>query len=564
VPNHGSTTPIRLSDHVRLLRRHWVIVALGLLLGLGLALAYVSTAEREYVSRASVLVTPIDVDVQDSPGQQAASKVNLDTEAQLVTSHETAAAAAAEMGLPEGEAAALAEDVVVTVPPNSEVLDISFTAGTAETAQRGAAALAQAYLDARQASARAALTAEVQSLQARIDTLDQQLEDLTRVGDGLADGSPELSLNLDQVARITNQLTTLTSLRGQAESAPLSPGRVITTAALPSAPRSPDPFLVLPAGAALGLLVGIGVAALRHRWDGRLRDADDLARRTSVRVAATLPVPLHGDGSDLALKGPNALAVARLENLVSAALEGRARHVVLVAGVREGGREVAANLATALARSGESVCLLDAGAPGPATSSVPEPEAVPAGTGTVVRRTPDELSSVPLNVRLVTLGRNPADPAGAVQRRRITELLDRLSTTSSYVVVHAPPTTESADAQSLAMAADLVVLVVEAGRTRAHEVSEAVAEMEAVRKPVLGAVMVAFGRGRRSSRQPGTSRRRQASPRADGRTTDATVTGDGHGPDLIAARAGSPPAAASGTEGDVDAQEPSLTHGRPR
>jgi Mrp family chromosome partitioning ATPase/capsular polysaccharide biosynthesis protein len=526
VPNHGPTTPTRLGDYLQLLRRQWATVALGLILGLGSAVAWMSAGQPEYVSRASVLVTPVAV--PGSPGPQA-RRTNLDTEAQIVTSGETAAAVAERMGLPDGDAADLAEDVSVSVPPNSEVLTISFRAGTAATAQRGAEEFAQAYLDARQDAARAAVTADVQSLQARIDILEQELEDLTRANDRLPEGSAEGTVDLNRERSTAAQLATLTTSLGEAESDPLSPGRVIRAAALPSAPRTPDPFRVLSAGAALGLLVGIGGAAFRQRWDDRLRNAADLTRRTSVRVAATLPTPLRGDAEDLAPSGPNALAVARLTSLVGAAIDDEDTQIVLVVGVRRGGADVAANLASSLARSGEPVCLLDAGAPAPAGSIQPP-------------------TPLPPNLRLGTLGRYPDEPVASLSRGRLTEILDGLRANNSFVVVHGPPITGGVDAQSLAVAADVVVLVVEVGRARAHEVSEAVAELESAHTPVLGAVVLSYRRRPFLRRKRG-HRRPQAWSAGDAGMTNAAAT---------------LPAVVVGSGEDEPAREPYLRQGLAR
>ena len=538
MPNSGSTTATRLGDYVQLLVRHRLTVTLGLLLGLASAVAYLVGAEPGYVSRASVVVTPIPTAAQDAP-RQAAGRVNLDTEAQLVTSDRTAAAAAEGMGLPAADGAALADEITVSVPPNSGVLSISFRAGTADTAQRGAEAFAQAYLDARQTAATAALAAQVDQIQARIDVLDQELEDLNRRIDRLPEGSAELAVALDREAGTVARRAALVDQRSQAESTPVSSGQVIRSAARPSAPANPDPYRALTAGAALGLLAGIGGAAFRQRWDDRLRSAADLARLTSVPILATLPTPLRADGADRAPGGPNALAVARLTHLVGAALADEEKQVVLVLGVRRGGGEVAASLASALARSGEPVCLLDAATSGPAVPSAAEPEGA--------------------NPRAAALGRDPDDAAASLSRRRLAEVIDGLTSAHSYVVVHGPPTTEGVDAQSLALAADVVVLVVEAGRTRARDVTEAVAEMESVHRSVLGAVVLGDRRpspGRAGTRGP----RRTAAVDAGTRTTSVAIPGGRQEP----VPAGTRPAAAGGSGDDVPGREPSLTQGRAR
>jgi len=236
---------------------------------------------------------------------------------------------------------------------------------------------------------------------------------------------------------------------------------------------------------------------MQNRWDDRLRGPAELRRRTPIALAGTVPTHLRNDETVLALRGPAGRAYARLRNLVSAAFEGRDRRVILVAGVRRGGGHVAANLAASLAQAGETVCLVGADPSVTTALSMPGQEHVAGRTDTVAHAATEWSTSlvpgVP-NLRVMTLGRDPGDFGMPVQRRWLRELVDGLLNTASYVVVQVPPTTESPDAQSLAPVADLVVLVVEARRTRAREVSEAVAEFDSVRVPVLGAVLVRFRR----------------------------------------------------------------------
>src|SRR3982751_1113123 len=100
---------MRLGDYGKLLRRQWPTVLICLLLGIGLAFAYIQFAPREYRSLTSVLVTATD-------------------------------ATAAALPVPADEAGQLADRVGVSVPPNTEILDITYTGNTAAEAQHGSLA----------------------------------------------------------------------------------------------------------------------------------------------------------------------------------------------------------------------------------------------------------------------------------------------------------------------------------------------------------------------------------------------------------------------------------------
>jgi uncharacterized protein involved in exopolysaccharide biosynthesis len=509
MPTQTATDPMELGDYARLLLRHWPLVLLGLVIGLVLSASYLREAPREYQSRAAVLVLPVSTPTTNNQGNRA-PEVNLDTEAQLVTSTDTATAAAELMELPGDQARALSRSVGVTVPPNSEVLEIVFTGATASRAQEGAAAFAQAYLDGRKATAQAAVDVQVAALQARIDGVNQQIQDLARAAVPLAAGSPERALNQQQIATLTNQITSLATLQEQVRSAATDPGRVVTQPALPSEPSSPDRFITLAGGAALGLLLGIALAALRHRFDDRLRTPADVRRRTALPVVATLTQPLSDSrGWIVAPLGSDGRAAARLRNLVTTALAD-SRRVVLVAGVRRGGGPVAVNLALSLARTGQDVVLVCADVHG-TTASVLLGAAPDAGIGEVLADEADldtaavAFPDVP-SLRVLGPGAD-ADRADALlQTRGPLTLVDQMLDSADHIVIEAPATTDSSDAQTLAAVASLVVLVVEAGRARAREVQDAVAQFESVRAPVLGAVVARYRRSGLSHPTPSGQR----------------------------------------------------------
>jgi Mrp family chromosome partitioning ATPase len=476
--NGSDVNAARLGDYFVLLRRQWLVILLCLALGIGAALAYLQWAPKEYRSTTSVLVTEMETDGGTTTPRGTA--INLDTEAQLVTSTETVARAADVIGIPAGSAV---DRVAVSVPPNTEILDISYLGSTAAAAQQGSSAFAEAYLQQREATGRQILDTQADALQDRIDAVDDQLSATLKEADKLK-GTAKQRAN-DQASRLDAQLSTLESNQARLRTETLSPGRVITQARLPRSPSSPDPLVTLAAGVLVGAAVGLGLAALRHRRDDLIRTPDDLVRRTHVPVAAVLSKPLHS--GEVSLLGPLAAdgrAYARLRNLVTTALGETDRRVVLVAGVRRGGGPVAANLAASLARSGEDVYLVCADVFGPTATALLDgaPRAglaeVLAGEVTLEAGTRN-IRTVP-HLRVLAPGLDPDRADALLQTTGLRTLIDDMLATASYVVIEAPPTTDSPDAQTLAGVADLAVLVVEAGQSSAREVVDADAQVEAM------------------------------------------------------------------------------------
>ena len=485
----------QLSDYTVLLRRHWGVVVLTVVVSLALASAYLVVAPREYTSRTSVLVTATSPEGTASGSRPV--EINLDTEAQLLTSTDTVTAAAELLDLSTGELGDLAERVSVTVPPNTDILTIAFVAGSRAAAREGAEAFADAYLGVRRATAEEALDAQFTALQDRVGAVTAQIEQVTAAGEDLPEGSAQRLRNDERLVNLAAALAALNSQQNQVRATPVTPGRVITQATSPASPSSPDVVLGLAAGLLLGLLAGLALAALRYRADDCLRTADDVLRRTGLPVVAALADRL--DERDVSLTSSSdadTRAYGRLRNVVTAGLEGNRRPAVVVAGVRRGGGPVAANLAASLARLGEDVYLVCADVY--AGTAVDLLGAAPAvGLAEVLGgEQPVGRAARPVpglaTLRVLGPGADAQRADALLQTSRLRALIDALAATAAYVVVEAPPTAVSPVAQALAPVAETAVLVVEQAATTAREVSDAQEQFAAMRRQVLGVVLAGY------------------------------------------------------------------------
>ena len=135
---------VQANEYAGVFRRRWPYVVVGLVLGLLLGALAVRVLPSTYASTASVMVqsNSDDTALKDA---RTNSEINLDTEAQIVKSMVVAKLAQERLG---GDTVprTLAEHVNVSVPANTTVLDITFSAPDPRAAQRGAQAFADAYL----------------------------------------------------------------------------------------------------------------------------------------------------------------------------------------------------------------------------------------------------------------------------------------------------------------------------------------------------------------------------------------------------------------------------------
>jgi hypothetical protein len=138
-------------------------------------------------------------------------------------------------------------------------------------------------------------------------------------------------------------------------------------------------------------------------------------------------------------------------------------------------------------------------------------------------------------LRVVTTG-GTASAGGLLQSQFLRDMLSVLRQQAEYIVIEAPSTASSADAQSLASLADAAIVVVELRRTSYAQLFDATDQLRRVGTPVLGSVVLArLSRPRRTgsspdsvapatrapaSRTSGSRKQRPAGAGANGRRAD--------------------------------------------
>lgn len=558
-----------VSAYVALVRRRWRIVAAGIVAGLVLPGLYVLLGPKTYTATTSVLVKATGVEEPaEVAGSTGDATINLDTQAEVATSIVVATQARKSLGISTPPDELLDNHVEVDVPPNSAVLAISYDAGAPEAARAGAQAFAKAYLSNRRQSAEAQVHQRATALRKKIQKLNGHLDSVTRKLSTLSPGSADHSYARQRQNLLTNRISTLNATLGTLSTQTVTPGRIISAAQPPTSPSSPIIPLYLAGGVILGALVGVGAAVLRDRGDARVRHASDVERL--VRLPVLLEVPGKPQQSEPGLLAPRSgagQAFHGLSHSIGAAL-GHGNHVVLVTGASQGPATsvVATNLAATLARTGSPTVLACADMqsvtspwmlglqPSPGLSDI-----LLHGTrASAVEQRPAE----PSRLRVIASGLDTDVASEQLQTQAMERLVGELRSSASYIVVEAPSTATSADAQALADLADLTLVVVDVPRTEREEIREGVRRLDRVGAAILGAVVVpslAEPSSLRKSEhlagsgQPGQERRPETAPMPVIRSGTAQPAGGGSGgrpagegtPNGNAARwpAGNPPTA---------------------
>ncbi|GLW31399.1 tyrosine-protein kinase domain-containing protein [Actinoplanes regularis] len=487
-----------VAHYLGAVRRHWWIALAATVAGLGVGTAVTQSLPRIYESSSSVLVQSVDQDTNAQGGRTKGS-VNLDTEAQLVGSGAVASKAAALLRT-DAPPLELAHAVSVEVPANTTVLVITFMADDPLKAQAGSHAFAEAYLRNREETARSQLDKQIASLNLKVKQLTGALTGINARLAGARRGSSVESNLLSLRSNSQNQLNSLTGRLNELTTTTVGAGSIISDARLPESPSSPNTLLDIATGGMIGLLLGLALAYLRERFDRRLVSAVDVRDRGRVPVLAALDERTTPNFDDVVQPyGPGGRVFNRLRNEVLASLKSDDR-VIVVTGTSRGSAStlVSANLAAALARTGSDVVLIGAHLPDSVVDAAPLARmlgvsAVPGLSellaGRVsLNRVLQRTARIP-SLRVITTG-GSATAAGLMQSQRLRDTLDALRRQGGYVVIEAPSTSSSADAQSLASFADAAILAVELRRTRRPALLDATEQLQRVGTRLLGAVVL--------------------------------------------------------------------------
>ncbi|HEY0621026.1 MAG TPA: hypothetical protein VGD15_25685 [Kribbella sp.] len=340
------------------LARRLPVVVLLLVVGTGLGFLAARQQPATYTATATVLVEPADGNPY-APGTRGQNLANLGTEAQLVSSDAVAQIAKTTLRS-NASVAALVEQLAVTNPPNSQVLEVAYSDITPTAARNGANAFANAYLVARERRASQSVQAQINNLTkartANQSALQRNVAALAKT----TTGSPARALAEQRVQAATTEASKLESQISDLRLFQGDPGQVLSPATVPTGAAGLPGWIMPAAGAALGLLLGLVFAIWRSLNDRTLRTADDVKAlgypvlSTVTTTAAEHPELLL---SDVAAELPEG---ARLLRSVLGVTSPDGGAVLLVpAGAVESHTTTPLVLAAALARADQSVTLVD-------------------------------------------------------------------------------------------------------------------------------------------------------------------------------------------------------------
>jgi capsular exopolysaccharide synthesis family protein len=429
---------VELSDYLDILRRRWLGVVIITLTTLALASAITLAMPKKYTATTRLFIAVAGESVTDlAQGSNFAEK-QMSSYAEVATSPRVLAPVIGELHLGTTPKE-LAESVEATVPVETVILEIEAT----DPNPTRAADIANA--------------------------VGRELAKAT------ADLSPQKEYGTEAVV-VT----------------PIAAAEVPEKASSPKIPQN------LGIGLILGLLLGLGVAVLRHVLDTKVRNENDVRALTGSPILGVVaydqevsshPVILR----DRPLAAPSE-AVRRLRtNLQFIDIGHRSKSIVISSSIPgEGKSTIAINLAVSLADAGARVILVDADLRRP---SIAEYLGIEGGVGlttVLIGRAEVEDVVQPLgrtSLDLLPAGQIPPNPSELLGSTAMADLLERLSTSYDMVLLDSPPLLPVTDAVVLSNLAGGALVVVGVDRIHRPQLQQSLESLETAGAHLFGVVM---------------------------------------------------------------------------
>lgn len=441
---------VDLSTYLRVLRKRWRLVVATTIVLIALASGYTALATKTYQSSVQFFVSTSDsTDASQLALGSTFSQARVTSYTQLVTAPVVLQPVITKLNLPE-KASVLGARVSATVPANTVLINVSVTANDPDQAQRIATAIGQQF--------------------------PKTVEDIERVK---AKSDSPVKVTLTQAAVVDNS------------------------------PVSPKPVRNVLLGIVLGLLLGIGLAVMRHTLDTRVRTKEDV-EDLSDALTVIGSIPFDGDAPKhplLVQADPHSTRAESFRSLrtnlrfVDAA--NHPRVIVMTSSLAgEGKTTTTANLALVLAEMGASVCLVEGDLRRPRLLEYLGMEGGVGLTDVLIEQA--DLADVlqPFGKhRLSVLGAGqlPPNPSELLGSPAMREVLSVLDDKFDYVLIDAPPLLPVTDAAVLSTLASGAVLVIGSGLVTRDQVTTAVETLEAVNGTLLGVTLNRVPRGSRVS-----------------------------------------------------------------
>lgn len=256
---------------------------------------------------------------------------------------------------------------------------------------------------------------------------------------------------------------------------------------------------------AVGLSLALGLVFLLEFSDDTLNSTEKVSQSLDLTTLGTIN---HIKGRRYRNKlitlqkpfSPEAEAYRMIQSNIQFMSEDRPIKSILVTSPASGeGKSVTvANLGVVMAQAGFNTIIVDANLRQPVLHQIFDlPNA--KGLTDILREPEFEITSYLWNTSLENLqvlnsGAQPTSPSELLDSRRAGALLANLNELAEIIIFDSPSVLAASDAAVLANRVDGVLLVIEAGKTRADAARQAISDLQHTNARLLGAVLNRFSK----------------------------------------------------------------------
>ena len=486
--------------------RGWIPLLIGAaVFAGGLAFVVSGILPRTYEAKSTLIIGQSLSAVNPDYSQLLASQQLSNTYVELATTRPLLLAVIANLQL-DATPEDLGRRIQAAAVPDSSLLTITGSDANPSVAAAISNALSEELIKAspdlqgREAEIRAFVDEDLRATQSQIESTQADVARLEAI--------PERTAAEDaQLNRLQDRLTTLRSSYAEllrfASNDASNLVTIVEPAVAPADAVSPRPLINTMLAGILGLLLVLAVALIIAYLDNTLKTPDQVQEALNLPTLGSVPRTSTQHGrSDMyqtvMLLFPNSVSSEAYRtlrtNLEFTSVDAPVQTLLVTSpGPGEGKTVTAANLAVAFAQAGRTVLLVDADLRKPGVHSMFNVENT-RGLSNLLRTDDLRWESVvqfteQANLRLLTTGPQPPNPAELLGTQRMRTILDRLREAHDLIIVDSPPLLVVTDPTLLSSFLDGTLLVLDAKRTGRDGARQGQAALAKAGARVLGVLI---------------------------------------------------------------------------
>ena len=486
--------------------RSWLpLMLVAALLAGGAAFIVSNLQQKVYEARATLIVGQALSAANPDYTQLLVAQSLSATYAAIATTRPIMQSLIDELSL-DASPGGLASRVRVDAPADSTLLMITAQDTDPDRAAAIANALARHLIAAspaiqgREVEFQKSVDEDLAATQALIESTQNRVDTLSAVENRTTQQESQLQTLEGRLASLRSTYATLLSFSSGSASNLLT---VVEPAIASTDPVLPRTLLNTLLAAVIGLLAVGGAAFLAEQLDDSIKDPDRVRVVANLSTLGTIArFTGYRDRSEIyqlaALLYPRSGVAEAYRTLRSnvefAAVDAPVRTLLVTSAVPGEGKTVtAANLAVVFAQAGRKVLLVDADLRKPRVHAMFD-LANAHGLTTMLRSDtvrPEAVSHLTeeANLRVLTTGPLPPNPAELLGSHRMQAVMGLLRESADLVIFDSPPLQAVTDSAVLSSVADGTLLVIDAGRSRRRAVRTAGEILARAGANVLGVVL---------------------------------------------------------------------------